>query len=151
MSDTIVPPLPPRLDVTELGEARRRVEQLVCDLPGGGPDDRSFEKPWEIRAFAIAVVAYHARQFEWSEFQLSLISSINDWESRGEPEDEDIWSSYEHWVDAIETVLSGSGLLSEAALTRRRRRSSRPRPIEATTRRFRSRSRSTPPGADPTE
>lgn len=115
MSDVLIPP-PVRTDATELGDARRRVEQLVCDLPGGGPDDRSFDEPWEIRAFAMAVAAYHARQFEWSEFQLSLIASIKDWERRGEPAGDDPWSYYEHWVEALETVLSGSGLLSEADL-----------------------------------
>ena len=117
MSATYPPPI--RVDTTEVGDARRRVEQLVCDLPGGGSEDRAFEQPWEIRAFAIAVAAYQSRQFEWSEFQLSLISSIKDWEERGKPADEDPWSYYEHWVDALETVLSGSGLLSESELDER--------------------------------
>lgn len=40
-----------RTDATELGEARRRVETLVSDLPAGSP----FEQPWELRGFAMAV------------------------------------------------------------------------------------------------
>ncbi len=105
-----------RLDVTELGDARRRIEQLICGLPEAGSAERSFEQPWEIRAFAMAVAAYQQRQFEWAEFQLSLINSIRDWEQRGGRDEEDPWSYYEHWVVALESVLSGSGLLSEAAL-----------------------------------
>ncbi|MHA6796407.1 nitrile hydratase accessory protein [Pseudonocardia bannensis] len=102
-----------RQDATELGDARRRVEQLVCDLPGGGSGERSFEQPWELRAFAMAVAAYHSGQYEWSEFQLSLIDSIKRWESEGGQEP---WSYYEHWLTALETVLAGNGALSDSAL-----------------------------------
>lgn len=106
-----------RPDTTELGDARRRVEALVCNLPPGGlpggSGERSFEHPWELRAFAMAVAAYHGGQYEWSEFQLSLIASIKRWESDGGAEP---WSYYEHWLTALETVLAGSGALSDAAL-----------------------------------
>ncbi|NMI02024.1 nitrile hydratase accessory protein [Pseudonocardia acidicola] len=105
-----------RTDATELGDARRRVEQLVCDLPGGGAGDRSFEQPWELRAFAMAVAAYHSGQYEWSEFQLSLIDSIKKWESEGGQEP---WSYYEHWLTALETMLAGNGALSDSALDER--------------------------------
>ncbi len=102
-----------RQDTTELGDARRRVESLVCDLPGGGDAERSFEHPWELRAFAMAVAAHHNGQYEWSEFQLSLIGSIRKWEADGGTEP---WSYYEHWLEALETVLAGNGALSEAVL-----------------------------------
>ena len=105
-----------RPDTTELGDARRRVEALVAALPTGA--DRSFEHPWELRAFAMAVAAYHNGQYEWSEFQLSLISSIKAWEADGGAEP---WSYYEHWLQALETVLAGNGLLSHAALDERTR------------------------------
>lgn len=102
-----------RQDATELGDARRRVEALVSELPGLPGGERSFEQPWELRAFAMAVAAYHAGQYEWSEFQLSLIESIKRWEAEGGPEP---WSYYEHWLSALETVLAGNGALSDAAL-----------------------------------
>ncbi|WP_236796055.1 nitrile hydratase accessory protein [Amycolatopsis sp. GM8] len=100
-----------RQDATELGDARRRVEALVCDLPGGS--EQAFDQPWELRAFAMAVAAYHNGHYEWSEFQLSLVDAIRRWEQGdgGEP-----WRYYEHWVTALETVLSSRGLLSEALL-----------------------------------
>jgi len=102
-----------RQDTTELGDARRRVEALVSELPG---EQRAFEHPWEVRAFAMAVAAYHNGQYEWSEFQLSLIDSIRRWEADGGTEP---WSYYEHWLDALETVLAGNGALSDAALDER--------------------------------
>jgi nitrile hydratase accessory protein len=100
-----------RPDATELGDARRRVEALVSTIPEGGR--QPFGQPWELRVFAMAVAAYHGGYYEWSEFQLSLISSIRRWEAgeAGEP-----WSYYEHWLRALETVLSDKGLLSEAAI-----------------------------------
>jgi nitrile hydratase accessory protein len=107
----------PRRDASELGDARRRVESLIRELPGGS-GDRSFDQPWELRAFAVAVAAYHSGQYEWSEFQLSLIKSIKQWEQSGGHEP---WNYYEHWLEALETVLAGNGVLSEAALDERTR------------------------------
>jgi nitrile hydratase accessory protein len=104
-----------RTDTTELGDARRRVEALVCDLPKG---DRGFDEPWELRAFAMAIAAYHNGRYEWSEFQLSLIEAIRAWEAGHTDEP---WNYYEHWVTALETVLAENGVLSEAAVDERTR------------------------------
>ena len=101
-----------RPGASERGDARRRVQALVADLPGD-PSQRSFEHPWELRAFAMAVAAYHSGQYEWSEFQLSLAASIRAWEEDG---GEAPWAYYERWLDALETVLAGNGALSDAAL-----------------------------------
>ncbi|GAA4549803.1 nitrile hydratase accessory protein [Pseudonocardia xishanensis] len=107
-----------RTDATELGDARRRVEALVCDLPGGGVDERMFAEPWELRAFAMAVAAYHNGKYEWSEFQLSLIQAIRQWEAGGAGEP---WSYYEHWLTALESVLAENGVLSDADVDARTR------------------------------
>jgi nitrile hydratase accessory protein len=105
-----------RPDPTEIGDARRRVQGLVAGLPGGHGGELAFTQPWEIRAFAIAVAAYDRGQYEWSEFQLSLIESIRQWEQSGQDPRTEPWSYYEHWLTALETVLAGSGLLSESQL-----------------------------------
>jgi nitrile hydratase accessory protein len=106
-----------RADATELGDARRRIDALVSDLPSE-LEDRSFEHPWELRAFAIAVAAYQNGQYEWSEFQLSLAQAVKRWE------DDDAapsWEYYERWLEALETLLAGSGAVSDAALDDRTR------------------------------
>lgn len=108
--------MPFRQDTTELGDARRRVESLI-----GSGEQRPFTEPWEVRAFAMAVAAYHSGQYEWSEFQLSLIDSIKKWETDGGEDDRAPWSYYEHWLTALETVLAGNGALSDAALDDRTR------------------------------
>lgn len=99
-----------RTGTSELGDARRRVESLVCDLP---EERRPFAHPWEVRAFAMAVAAYHNGQYEWADFQLSLIDSIRRWEAGDGAEP---WSYYERWLEALETVLAGTGALSDATL-----------------------------------
>ena len=102
-------------DAPSSGDARRRVEALVAET-AGRRRARSFEQPWELRAFALAVAAYHAGQYEWSEFQLSLIASISGGRPTA-PTGDEPWSYYEHWLTALETVLAGNGLLSDATST----------------------------------
>lgn len=111
---------PPNTDAAALGEARRRVEDLVCGIPGGDPDQLGFEHPWEIRAFALAVAAYHELGFDWSEFQHALIASIGDWEAAAGA-GERAWSYYEHWVTALERVLASADLTSPPVLDERTR------------------------------
>ncbi len=101
-----------RSDNSQVGDARRRVEQLLVDLPGEG-DQLSFEHPWELRAFALAVAAHNNGYYDWSEFQLALIGSIRRWEG---DDAQAPWRYYERWLEALETVLSGTGVLEGAEL-----------------------------------
>ncbi|TQC49942.1 nitrile hydratase accessory protein [Rhodococcus sp. WS4] len=110
-----------RPDTAELAEERRQVEKLVGTLPSVPEGDTAFTAPWEIRAFAMAVAAYDASQFEWSEFQRSLIDSIRAWENRSDPSGESPWSYYEHWLAALETRLASSGAISGEDLDQRTR------------------------------
>lgn len=107
-----------RTDATELGDARRRVETLVSRIPGDR--DTTFDEPWEIRAFAMAVAAYDNGCYEWSEFQLSLIESIKTWENSTGGDavsaESATWSYYEHWLAALENVLAKNGALSPSTL-----------------------------------
>jgi nitrile hydratase accessory protein len=98
-----------RAETTEVGDARRRVEQLLVELPGDR-DQPGFEHPWELRAFALAVAAHHNGYYDWSEFQLALIGAIRRWE--GDADATAPWHYYERWLEALETVLSGTGVLS---------------------------------------
>ncbi|HWD06357.1 MAG TPA: nitrile hydratase accessory protein [Amycolatopsis sp.] len=97
-------------------EQRAEVEELVCDLPGGRPGELSFDEPWEIRAFALAVAGHKAGQFPWASFQSALIESIRKWESSVDDLSDTSWSYYEHWVEALEQVLTSSGSIEGEAL-----------------------------------
>lgn len=109
MNDIVSPP----------AQARRAVEDLVCDLPGGRTADTSFDHPWEIRAFALAVAAHTAGEYDWQLFQGALIDSISAWESTNPSRDDDSWSYYQHWVSALEAVLATAGALDRDALEAR--------------------------------
>lgn len=102
-------------------ERRREVEDLVCGLPGGRDGDLSFDEPWQIRAFALAVGAHKAGQYDWSRFQSALIASIQEWEKKTASLDDPTWSYYEHWVNALEGVLGDLGALEPEALDARTR------------------------------
>lgn len=109
-----------RLAADEASETRRRVDALVSRMPQSDSADRAFDKPWQLRAFAIAVAAYHEGHYEWSEFQLSLAESIRTWEEGGH---EVPWNYYEHWLEALEKVLGAHGLGAEMAEVDQRTRS----------------------------
>ena len=105
-----------RTDAAELDRARRRVEALTAGLPGEA-DERAFDQPWELRAFALAVAAHESGQYEWNEFQRALIEAIQRWESEGDTP----WSYYQHWLTALESVLADKGVLAESLLDDRAR------------------------------
>lgn len=104
-----------RTNTTEIGEARRRVEQLFVEL-ADGDQQLAFDEPWELRAFALAVAAHQNGFYDWSEFQMALIGAIRRWE--GSVQDAP-WRYYERWLEALETVLSGTGVLTDAELEQR--------------------------------
>lgn len=81
-------------------------------------DNLAFDEPWQLRAFALVVAAHTSGQYEWSDFQGALIASIKDWESTNAP-GAGSWSYFEHWVNAVEAVLSNSDLLDSEALDAR--------------------------------
>lgn len=97
-------------------EQRREVEALAISLPGGRPGDHAFDEPWQLRAFALAVAAHKAGQFEWSDFQNALIESIKNWESAVNDLSDSSWSYYEHWVNALECLLSELGAVDSTTL-----------------------------------
>lgn len=101
-----------RAETTEVGDARRRVEQLVNELPRAGEEQLSFTQPWELRAFAVAVAAHQNGLYDWSEFQLALIGAIRNWEDSNDSDPEaNPWRYYDRWLEALESVLSGTGVL----------------------------------------
>ncbi len=101
-----------RVQTTEVGDARRRVEQLVSELPHDGEEQLSFTQPWELRAFAVAVAAHQNGLYDWSEFQLALIGAIRQWEhSHDDDPQANPWRYYDRWLEALESVLSGTGVL----------------------------------------
>jgi nitrile hydratase accessory protein len=95
---------------TGVEQVRGHDQEFVAGLTEG-EGRAAFTQPWELRAFAVAVAAHEAGQYQWPEFQRSLVESIRRWEN--EPHDPQDWSYYEHWLTALEAVLAEHGLLGE--------------------------------------
>lgn len=104
-------------------QQRSRVEHLLAELPHQEairPDGGqvAFETAWEIRAFALAVAAHQEGRFAWPEFQQALIAAIRGWEESGEATP---WRYYDRWLEALESVLAGSGVVDTSAVNERAR------------------------------
>ena len=80
------------------------------DVDGPAAPPRSngelvFAEPWESRAFGMAVALYEAGVFSWPQFQAALISRIERWQATATERAR--WHYYEHWLGALEDVVSG--------------------------------------------
>jgi nitrile hydratase accessory protein len=75
-----------------------------------------FEDVWHSRAFGLAVSLCREDIFEWSEFRQTLIARIAAWERTACDEP---YVYYEHWLGALEDVLTARGIVDAATLDAR--------------------------------
>ena len=72
-----------------------------------------FSEPWEARAFAVAVALCEAGQFQWAEFQQSLIDEIGAAEQTGRATSGGA-DYYRHWLGALTRLLDTKGIVGGA-------------------------------------
>jgi nitrile hydratase accessory protein len=85
------------------------------------PRDESgpvFAEPWQAQAFALAVKLSEAGHFTWKEWASALADELKAAEARGEPDDGSHY--YEHWVAALERLVTAKGLANEESLHERK-------------------------------
>ncbi len=70
-----------------------------------------FQAPWEARAFAMALTLFDQRYYTWQEFQDHLIAEIASQGAPADPGQGAAMGYYEHWLCALEKLLSAKGLL----------------------------------------
>jgi nitrile hydratase accessory protein len=92
----------------------------LSDLPRlprdqGGP---VFAEPWQAQAFALAVKLSEQGHFTWKEWAASLAEELQAAARRGEPDDGSRY--YEHWLTALERLVTAKGLTDRTALLTRR-------------------------------
>jgi nitrile hydratase accessory protein len=92
----------------------------LSDLPRlprdeGGP---VFAEPWQAQAFALAVKLSEQGHFTWKEWAASLAEELQAAARRGEPDDGSRY--YEHWLAALERLVTVKGLTDQNALLMRR-------------------------------
>jgi nitrile hydratase accessory protein len=75
-------------------------------LPGGsGPDAPVFAEPWQAQAFALAVALHQRGVFTWSEWAAALSKQVASPDAAQDGSD-----YYQHWLAAIEALLSEKGV-----------------------------------------
>jgi len=92
----------------------------LSDLPRlprdeGGP---VFAEPWQAQAFALAVKLSEQGHFTWKEWAAALANELQAAARRGEPDDGSRY--YEHWLAALESLVTAKGLSDPAALLTRK-------------------------------
>jgi nitrile hydratase accessory protein len=81
-------------------------------------DGPVFAEPWEAQAFALAVTLSERGHFTWSEWAAALGAELKAAAERGEPDDGSHY--YEHWLAALERLVTEKGLTDRAALATRK-------------------------------
>ena len=94
--------------------------ERLSDLPRlprdeGGP---VFAEPWQAQAFALAVKLSEQGHFTWKEWAAGLAEELQAAARRGEPDDGSRY--YEHWLTALERLVTAKGLTDQTALLTRR-------------------------------
>jgi nitrile hydratase accessory protein len=94
--------------------------QAVAALPhllrdDGGP---VFAEPWQAQAFALVVELSKQGHFTWKEWASALALELQTAANRGEPDDGSRY--YEHWLAALERLVTAKGLADSTALITRK-------------------------------
>ena len=80
----------------------------------GGP---VFAEPWQAQAFALAVRLSEQGYFTWKEWAATLADELKAAADRGEPDDGSRY--YEHWLAALERLVTSRQLANSAELLQR--------------------------------
>ena len=75
-------------------------------LPSGSDADAPvFAEPWQAQAFALAVALHERGVFSWSEWAAHLSHEVKSPDAAADGAD-----YYQHWVAALEALLSEKGV-----------------------------------------
>lgn len=77
-----------------------------------------FAEPWQAQAFALAVKLSEQGHFTWKEWSAALAEELRAAAERGEPDDGSHY--YEHWVAALERLVTAKSLADPTALLTRK-------------------------------
>jgi len=77
-----------------------------------------FAEPWQAQAFALAVKLSESGHFTWKEWAATLAGELRAAADRGEADDGSHY--YEHWLSALERLITAKGLTDPAALAERK-------------------------------
>lgn len=81
-------------------------------------DGPTFAEPWQAQAFGLAVRLSAEGHFTWTEWAAALAEELKAAADRGEPDDGTRY--YEHWLAALERLVTNKGLTDTASLAERK-------------------------------
>jgi nitrile hydratase subunit beta len=90
------------------------------DSPPRDNGEILFQRPWEGRAFGMAIALSKKGFYEWEDFRQALIVSIAEWEATHSQDDPD-WDYYLRWLSSLEKLVLDACLVSEQELDERTR------------------------------
>ena len=77
-----------------------------------------FAEPWQAQAFALAIQLHATGAFSWTDWAAALSAELKAADGRGEPDDGSHY--YEHWLAALERLVTQQGLAAAEALAARK-------------------------------
>jgi nitrile hydratase accessory protein len=77
-----------------------------------------FAEPWQAQAFALAVKLAEEGHFTWKEWAAALADELKAAADQGEPDDGSRY--YEHWLTALERLVTAKGLSNPSAMHERK-------------------------------
>src|ERR1700694_2272515 len=98
-----------QLDPIPEPQSPAALPQLPRDA--GGP---VFAEPWQAQAFALAVKLSEQGHFTWKDWASALADELQVAANGGEPAEGSRY--YEHWLAALERLVTAKGLAKPAAL-----------------------------------
>jgi nitrile hydratase accessory protein len=81
-------------------------------------DGPTFAEPWQAQAFGLVVRLSAEGHFTCKEWAAALAEELRAAADRGEPDDGSHY--YEHWLSALERLVTSKGLTDTAALAARK-------------------------------
>ncbi len=104
-----------------LNDSDRPTESDRCSVLPHLPRDEGgpvFAEPWQAQAFALAVKLSEQGHYTWTEWAAALADQLQSAARRGEPDDGSRY--YEHWLAALESLVTAKGLAAPGALRSRK-------------------------------
>ena len=102
-----------------MSETGTDIARQALDAVAGVPRDDEgpvFREPWEAQAFAMTLRLYQQGLFTWPEWADTLTAEIKRAQAAGDPDTGDTY--YQHWLAALERIVSEKGVTDDATLGR---------------------------------
>jgi nitrile hydratase accessory protein len=99
---------------------RTQASENLAALPQFPRDEAGpvFAEPWQAQAFGLAVTLSEQGHFTWKEWAAALADELKSAANRGEPDDGSRY--YEHWLAALERLVTAKGLSDPVVMLARK-------------------------------